>query len=120
MLFMFSIPQTVCAEVREHCLSPRLFSLLIPQQSLVLYNHHCLKPELYAGKEIYMLCYLIEAFGGFLPIMCYINTDAMRKSSFLCLILKWYHSQCCGAEIICFGSSSDFQKVSAPALTIAL
>jgi hypothetical protein len=29
-------------------------------------------------------------------------------------------NECCGAETFCFGSGSDFQKVSAPAPTIAL
>jgi hypothetical protein len=28
--------------------------------------------------------------------------------------------QCCGAESICFGSGSDFQKVSAPATALEL
>jgi hypothetical protein len=31
------------------------------------------------------------------------------------VVIKKHKNQCCGAETICFGSSSEFQKVSAPA-----
>jgi hypothetical protein len=43
----------------------------------------------------------------------------MKLSRMIELWSKMNTSQCCGAETFCFCSSSDFQKVSAPAPALA-